>query len=154
MGGATGDRGEKGEKGATGNRGEKGATGNRGDVGSKGATGNRGEQGLHGNDGMGLKYVQFKLHDTYTRGNYVFSRSSESSTHDSMYIVKADSVVANKLPYEDLDSGNWVEFKAPQGEKGGTGNKGEKGAQGATGNKGEVGGTGAKGEKGNDGTGL
>merc|ERR1712072_1169871 len=67
--------------------------------GEKGATGNDGKDAKDGNDGMGLKYVQFKLHDTYTRGNYVFSRSSESSTHDSMYIVKADSVVANKFPY-------------------------------------------------------
>merc|ERR1712167_274031 len=113
--------------------GSKGATGNRGE---KGATGNRGEQGLHGNDGMGLKYVQFKLHDTYTRGNYVFSRSSESSTHDSMYIVKADSVVANKFPYEDLDSGNWVKFKAPQGEKGATGNDGKDAKDGKDGQDG------------------
>jgi hypothetical protein len=112
----------RGVAGVTGASGPKGYKGDRGET-IVGPKGERGERGERGNDGSGLHYKDFKIGTTYTRGDYVFSKSSkEGSSHDSMYIVEKASVVANKLPSKDLDSGNWVEFKAPQGEKG---NRGE-----------------------------
>merc|ERR1712167_279057 len=85
---------------------------------------------------------------------YVFSRSSDSSTSDSMYIAEKENFTANKLPYQDLDSGSWVEFKAPRGaagRDGKDGKKGDKGDTGLKGEKGDVGTTGATGVKGKDG---
>merc|ERR1712046_164214 len=142
-------------KAPEGKQGVAGKDGVNGHVGPKGDPGVQGEKGEKGNDGVGLKFVTFKLHDTYVRGNYVFSRSSNSSTVDSMFIAKKDSIVADKLPFEDLD--NWAEYHAPRGEKGEKGPQGIAGAPGSKGDKGNDGPTGpmgGRGEKGNDGTGL
>ena len=119
----------------------------------------KGATGEHGNDGIGLKYKDFKPGSTYSRGNYVFAKSSKNSKHDSMYIAKKDIAAANYAsPAEDLGSGNWVEFKAPQGERGergATGIQGQKGDQGTVGLMGPTGIDGKQGLPGRDGaTGL
>jgi len=153
--GVAGKDGVNGHDGRDGANGANGRDGVNGHVGPKGDPGVQGEKGEKGNDGVGLKFVTFKLHDTYVRGNYVFSRSSNSSTVDSMFIAKKDSIVADKLPFEDLD--NWAEYHAPRGEKGEKGPQGIAGAPGSKGDKGNDGPTGpmgGRGEKGNDGTGL
>ena len=82
---------------------------------------------------MGLTYKVFKLKDSYKRGNYVFAKSSKDNSHDSMYIAEKYITSADKLPSQDLESGNWIEFKAPQGAKGATGAQGLAGKHGATG---------------------
>merc|ERR1711968_4232 len=141
--GSKGDKGDQGEKGEKGDRGRQGDKGDKGDTGLAGATGPSGKDGAkgdRGNDGSGLHFKPFKLNSLYTRGDYVFSKSSkEGSTHDSMYIVEKDKIVATKYPHEDLKSGNWIEFKAPQGEKGATGAKGDSivGPKGADGRNGK-----------------
>ena len=92
--------------------------------------------GEHGNDGMGLTYKDFKPGSSYKRGHYVFAKSSKDNKHDSMYIAKDIAAANYASPAEDLDSGNWVEFKAPQGERGergATGIQGQKGDQGTVG---------------------
>jgi len=129
--GETGTRGEKGDQGARGVRGVTGARGKQGTRGVPGLDGERGPRGEHGHDGVGLNFKIFRLGATYHRNDYVFARSSSGGIiHDSMYVVKKATIVANKIPSQDL--GNWVEFKAPQGEPGIQGIKGSKGDKGDT----------------------
>merc|ERR1712167_29200 len=107
--------------------------------------------------GMGLTFRDFKLQSSYSRGNYVFAKSTKDSTQDSMYIAQKNIPSADKLPSQDLTSGNWIEFKAPTGATGINGKDGATGATGATGDRGLQGNEGQKGERGehgNDGTGL
>merc|ERR1712072_1539091 len=128
-----GDRGLKGDQGIQGTTGAQGATGVQGQKGDQGATGERGQRGY---DGIGLTYKDFKIGSSYSRGNYVFAKSSKDSTHDSMYIAQKNITFTTKNPSNDLDSGNWIEFKAPQGA---TGAQGEQGLVGANGTKGDQG---------------
>ena len=63
------------------------------------------------------------LKETYNHGDYVFAPSSKDPTHDSMYIAEG-TFTALKAPSKELDEKHWVEFKAPQGEKGQPGTPG------------------------------
>ena len=96
------------------------------------------EKGEKGNDGTGLTLKSFKKGNTYHYGDYVFAKSSNSTSenHNSMWIAQKAEFVAKTEPYNDIASGNWAEFQAPRGEKGEKGEHGERGATGATGNKG------------------
>merc|ERR1712167_313785 len=104
--------------------------------------------------GMGLTFRDFKLQSSYSRGNYVFAKSTKDSTQDSMYIAQKNIPSADKFPSQDLTSGNWIEFKAPTGATGINGKDGATGATGINGDRGLQGNEGQKGERGNDGTGL
>merc|ERR1711912_203474 len=141
MGGNEGKKGEKGDQG------QKGEQGQKGDKGQKGEQGKRGDKG---NDGMGLKEKSFTLKQTYNKGDYVFSRSSSDSKKHTMYTAQS-TFTAEKEPYKDTNTSHWVEFTAPQGERGEKGDQGEKGDKGNEGKKGEKGDQGQKGEKGQKG---
>merc|ERR1712225_68828 len=80
-------------------------------------------------------------------GDYVFAPSSKNHNHSSMYIAQK-TFTAEKLPYAELDKDHWVEFKAPQGEKGAKGDIGPKGDTGASGADGKTGASGADGKTG------
>merc|ERR1712199_20861 len=116
----------------------------------KGQKGDKGERGKKGNDGMGLKEKSFKLKQTYNKGDYVFSRSSSNSKKHTMYTAQS-TFTAEEEPYKDTNTSHWVEFTAPQGERGEKGDQGEKGDKGAEGKKGEKGAEGQKGDKGDQG---
>merc|ERR1711998_286320 len=116
-----------------------------GKSGNAGPRGLQGPQGIRGNDGMGLTFRDFKVQSSYSRGNYVFAKSTKDSTQDSMYIAQKNIPSADKLPSQDLTSGNWIEFKAATGA---TGINGKDGATGATGDRGLQGNEGQKGERG------
>ena len=94
-------------------------TGDKGDAGAKGEPGNDGEdgedgkQGPQGEAGVGLTMQQFRVGDDYTKGDYVFAKSSKGN-FDSMFIAKT-SFVAKDTPSTEAE--NWVEFHAPKGEK-------------------------------------
>merc|ERR1712138_300931 len=124
--------GPRGEKGATGVQGIQGQTGVQGIQGIKGEKGEKGEKG---NDGTGLTLKSFKIGNTYHYGDYVFAKSSNSTSenHNSMWIAQKTEFVAKTEPYNDVESGNWAEFQAPRGEKGEKGDHGERGATGAIG---------------------
>merc|ERR1711968_347303 len=134
--GEEGDQGQKGEKGAEGQKGDKGDQGQKGDKGNqgqkgdKGQKGDQGERGKKGNDGMGLKEKMFKLKQTYNKVDYVFSRSSSNSKKHTMYTAQS-TFTAEEEPYKDTNTSHWVEFTAPQGERGEKGDQGEKGDKGA-----------------------
>merc|ERR1712072_1274176 len=72
-------------------QGAKGNTGTKGDKGDKGNTGNA---------GTGLTLKSFVLKDTYSHGDYVFSRSKSDKDHDSMWIAES-KFSALKEPWED-----------------------------------------------------
>merc|ERR1711916_73157 len=124
--GDKGNEGQKGEKGDQGQKGEKGAEGQKGVKGDQGQKGDQGERGKKGNDGMGLKEKMFKLKQTYNKGDYVFSRSSSNSKKHTMYTAQS-TFTAEEEPYKDTNTSHWVEFTAPQGERGEKGDQGEKG---------------------------
>merc|ERR1711861_95456 len=92
-------------------------------------------------DGMGLNEKMFKLKETYNKGDYVFSRSSSDSKKHTMYTAQS-TFTAEEEPYKDTNTSHWVEFTAPQGERG------EKGDQGKKGDKGDQGRKGGKGDQG------
>merc|ERR1711968_338543 len=148
--GQKGGQGQKGEKGNQGQKGEKGDQGQKGEKGAEGQKGDKGERGKKGNDGMGLNEKSFKLKQTYNKGDYVFSRSSSDSKKHTMYTAQS-TFTAEKEPYKDTNTSHWVEFTAPQGERGEKGDQGEKGDKGNEGQKGDQG---ERGKKGNDGMGL
>merc|ERR1712178_454808 len=103
--------------------------------------------GQKGDDGVGLKEKIFTLGQTYNKGDYVFSRSSSSSTKHTMYTAQS-TFVAVVYPHLDTSPNHWVEFTAPQGERGLPGAAGATGAAGQKGDKGDKGLQGEKGEKG------
>ena len=83
MPGPKGNKGDKGTKGDQGQRGKSGQRGERGEKGEKGDKGDRGEKGDKGdkgNDGTGLNFKEFKLNNTYSKGNYVFSFSKNDNS--------------------------------------------------------------------------
>ena len=114
--GIPGERGRPGSDGERGADGKNGAPGDRGQEGPAGAPGSRGVPGQKGDDGVGLKLKIFRIGALYNAGDYVFHKSSVDG-HESMYIAEK-TFRAAKLPDSDTDSGNWVEFQAPRGEKG------------------------------------
>merc|ERR1711916_385117 len=92
----------------------------------------------------------FKLKQTYNKGDYVFSRSSSNSKKHTMYTAQS-TFTAEEEPYKDTNTSHWVEFTAPQGERGEKGDQGQKGEKGDQGQKGEKGAEGQKGDKGDQG---
>ena len=70
---------------------------------------------------------------SYISGDYVFDRSSSSSTINSMWICKT-ALTSTTQPYLDNNpsTGHWVEFQAPAGPQGLTGNAGAAGTNGAS----------------------
>eukprot|EP00942_MAST-04A_sp_MAST-4A-sp1_P008640 g8640.t1 len=136
--GPTGTQGKKGEKGIQGEKGKQGVQGikgERGTTGVKGEKGNEGEKGEQGTPGLGLKYTTFTLNKNFVKGEYVFSRSIKDALHDSMFIAEKSFNSKNKMPYQDVDGGNWIEFAAPRGRDGKVGRKGATGARGLQGEK-------------------
>ena len=87
---------------------------------------------------MGLNEKSFKLKQTYNKGDYVFSRSSSDSKKHTMYTAQS-TFTAEKEPYKDTNTSHWVEFTAPQGERGEKGDKGDEGKKGEKGDQGEKG---------------
>ena len=75
---------------------------------------------------MGLNEKSFKLKQTYNKGDYVFSRSSSDSKKHTMYTAQS-TFTAEKEPYKDTNTSHWVEFTAPQGERGEKGTEGDQG---------------------------
>merc|ERR1712078_723991 len=110
----------------------------------------KGERGKKGNDGMGLNEKMFKLKQTYNKGDYVFSRSSSNSNKHTMYTAQS-TFTAEKEPYNDTNTSHWVEFTAPQGERGEKGDKGDEGKKGDKGDEGKKGDKGDHGQKGDKG---
>merc|ERR1711937_702199 len=102
-----------------------------------------------GNDGTGLTLKSFKTGKRYHYGDYVFAKSSNSTSenHNSMWIAQKD-FVAKTEPYNDTASGNWAEFQAPRGEKGEQGERGMRGATGTAGTQGQQGPRGLQGLQG------
>ena len=96
---------------------------------------------------MGLNEKMFKLKQTYNKGDYVFSRSSSNSSKHTMYTAQS-TFTAEKEPYKDTNTSHWVEFTAPQGERGEKGDKGDEGKKGDKGDHGQKGDQGLKGDKG------
>ena len=153
--GQTGIRGLKGPKGNIGARGKQGTSGLRGIQGLKGEKGERGINGIdgvpfqgprgpRGDPGVSLTYQTFEFDKDFRKGEYVFSKSSITSKHDSLFIAKKMFHSGKKFPYEDKD--NWEKFVAPHGIEGTDGiavigpkgEKGEKGDQGEAGEDGKV----------------
>ena len=130
--------GPAGKDGSNGKDGVDGAPGKRGERGLKG------EKGEKGNDGVGLHLKEFKLGDTYSKGDYVFDDSSKGN-HHSMFIAK-HSFIAKQRPKNDHP--NWDEFEAPRGEKGEKGDSGADGRDGEKGERGDTGNTGSPGARG------
>ena len=165
--GATGPRGLRGFTGATGTKGDRGVAGERGIRGREGKVGPRGDKGTsvqgprgeQGPPGLGLQFTTFEFNKRFSKGEYVFSRSRKDPTHDSMYIAEKHFNSHQKFPFQDLDSGHWIEFAAPRGKdgkdgvsiRGERGEKGEKGDQGDRGEKGDQGDRGEKGDQGGEG---
>ena len=148
--GPTGPRGERGSDGvgSTGPAGPRGLDGKSivgpkgtdGEPGAPGKKGEKGDQGEKGSDGLGLRLKEFKINARYSKGDYVFAKSSKGG-HNSMFIAEKN-FVSSKAPSQDV--GNWEEFEAPKGEKGDRGEQGEAGPRG-------VRGTGTPGKDGKDG---
>ena len=149
--GPKGIQGTKGEKGVQGIRGATGNQGIQGVKGEKGDQGVQGEKGEQGTPGLGLKYTTFALNKNFVKGEYVFSRSIKDALHDSMFIAEKSFNSKQKMPYQDVDSGNWIEFAAPRGRDGKVGRKGATGARGLQGEKGDQGPQGDQGAKGEQG---
>ena len=153
--GPRGERGEKGEYGKTGPQGDEGRPGIPGHVGPVGARGVRGDQGEpgekgeKGDAGEGLKLRPFNLGRSYNPGDYVFAKATDG-THDSMFIAQR-AFAAKRKPEYDIESGNWVEFRAPEGPRGSKGTKGDPGLNGVPGKDGKDGQHGQHGEPGKDG---
>ena len=75
-----------------------GPAGKDGAPGKRGERGLKGEKGEKGNDGVGLHLKEFKLGDTYSKGDYVFDDSSKGN-HHSMFIAKQSFTFnISKLP--------------------------------------------------------
>jgi len=83
----------------------------------------KGDKGEKGDPGTGLiNKGSWLAGTTYNPGDYVFATNT-AQTGNSMWIVQAStSFTSNTEPRLDLS--NWVEFQAPQGEKGETGENG------------------------------
>lgn len=91
--------------------------------GAQGPVGPQGPQGPQGPAGTGLNNRgNWVLGTKYGPNDYVFAENT-SQTGNSMWIMQAsDSIVSTTPPRED--SSNWVEFEAPAGPKGDTGDPG------------------------------
>jgi hypothetical protein len=123
--------------------GPTGPTGPQGVQGEQGATGPTGPQGPAG---VGLTNKGDWDKDTdYDVGDYVFDRSTESASVQSMWICQVAIVDAEDEDPPYLDTARWVEFSAPQGDTGPTGPQGIQGNTGPTGSQGIQGNTGPQG---------
>ena len=114
-------------------------------VGQKGATGPEGPQGPAG---VGLNNKgAWVSGTTYASNDYVFDQKAQGSQDNSMWICQASSpFMSTTHPYED--GSRWVEFSAPQGEKGDDGERGPTGPTGSQGIQGIQGPTGPTGSQG------
>merc|ERR1711990_1271790 len=131
MGGLKGDAGKDGKTGPAGSKGEKGI------------------KGEAGNDGIGLHLKTFKVGDRYSKGDYVFEKSTRNDHEEKTMYIAQKSFTADVEPYKNKN-GAWAEFHAPKGEKGekGTvGKDGDTGAQGPAGKDGADGTTGPEGKQ-------
>lgn len=144
--GRPGKRGVAGPKGETGDKGIDGVAGKNGRDGAKGEKGDKGDKGDKGEAGMGLTRKDFKLGESYSKGNYVFIKVG---SYDVMYVCDHDIKKANKKPSKDPK--HWIPFKAPPGPQGVPGREGAAGKDGKDGPQGPKGMRGERGEKGEDG---
>jgi hypothetical protein len=83
-----------------------------------GPTGPTGPHGPDGSDGIGLHLREFFIGSHFSKGDYVFRRSTKDG-HDAMYVAQ-QNFVAQVEPWDARDQ--WLELS-----------KGERGAQGAPG---------------------
>ena len=109
--GATGAKGDKGEKGDTGAKGEKGDKGDTGATGAKGEKGDKGDTGATGANGI---TPTLKVGSTST-GNAGTNASVTMTGNNNVYTLN---------------------FVIPKGDKGDTGAKGDVGVKGQDGAKG------------------
>ena len=107
-----------GTPGPQGPQGEPGQTGPTGPQGPIGPIGPQGPQGLQGPAGTGLNNRgAWVSGTTYEPGDYVFAPSTSDPLVNSMWIVQQnESFVSTIEP--NIDTVNWIEFQAPQGEQG------------------------------------
>ncbi|MBR6838833.1 MAG: collagen-like protein, partial [Alphaproteobacteria bacterium] len=133
--GLQGPAGPQGLQGPDGPQGPQGPQGNQGPQGLQGIQGPAGPQGPKGDPGVGLTNKgAWVSGTTYKSGDYVFAPSTGNNNANSMWIAQtqsAEGFISSTQPKND--AANWVEFTAPQGEKGEQGDKGETGAQGPQG---------------------
>lgn len=108
-------------------------------------TGPQGDPGPQGPAGTGLNNRGAWISGTtYQPNDYVFAPSVNDPLVNSMWIMQAqDAIVSSVEPNQD--TGNWVEFQAPQGEVGPMGPQGPAGPEGPQGQKGDTGDTGNEG---------
>ena len=152
--GATGPAGPQGSQGEQGIQGIQGQVGPEGPAGPTGPQGPVGPQGPEGAPGTGLTNKGAWISgSTYLPGDYVFDRSTNDQTINSMWILESDQEYYSETqPYQD--AGFWVEFQAPEGPEGPqgpigpTGPTGPQGPQGAQGPQGIQGPTGPQGDQG------
>lgn len=78
----------------------------------------KGAVGPKGDTGTGLTNKgDWVSGTTYTAGDYVFAKTSDTDSSTSMFIYQGDGTSASTKEPAD-DTTNWVEFTAPQGQRG------------------------------------
>ncbi|MCD6566247.1 MAG: collagen-like protein [Bacteroidales bacterium] len=112
------EEGNAGPEGPQGEQGSEGVQGPTGPAGAQGVQGPTGTEGPQGPVGTGLNNNgAWSADSTYYEGDYVFDRSTGDPLINSMWIFQGTPpFTSSTQPY--LDSGNWVEFEAPEGPQG------------------------------------
>ena len=72
-----------------------------GSKGEKGIAGEKGIKGEAGNDGIGLHLKTFKVGDRYSKGDYVFEKSTRNDHEEKTMYIAQKSFTADVEPYKN-----------------------------------------------------